>query len=86
MRMEFSDLVKTFALEFLDRLGSHVSAKALREPISLELAAGYSTNCERFSALHYISYFGITEVVNIMIRTNRCDVNQRDGAGMTPLI
>ena len=43
-------------------------------------------NDKPFSALPCISYFGMAEVANILIKMNRWDVNETDGAGMTPLI
>jgi len=39
-----------------------------------------------FSAFHCVSYFGIAELANDLIRTKKWDVNQRDSAGLTPLI
>ena len=86
MRMELSDGAKKFALQLLGQFDSHISAKFLWEWISRGFVAEYTHSRKSFSALHCISYFGIAEVANALIDMNRWDVNQRDGAGMTPLI
>jgi len=90
MRMELSDLAKAFALELLGQFDDHISAEFLWESIGGELVGWslrrLSPGRGRFSALHCISYFGIAEVANTLIKMKRWDVNQRDGAGMTPLI
>jgi len=86
MRLELSDRAKTFALQLLDQFDSHISAKFLWESIGKVFFKGYIPNRGSFSALHCISYFGIAEVANALIKMNRWDANQRDGAGVTPLI
>jgi len=91
MRMEFSDRAKTFALEYLDQFDGHISAKFLLESIGGELGGWESPgrltpDRGGFPVLHCVSYFGIAEVANTLIKMKRWDVNQRDGAGVTPLI
>ena len=86
MRMEPSDRAKAFALELLDDFDSHISAQLLWESINKRFAIGYTPTRRSFSALHCISYFGLAAVANALINMNRWDVNQRDGAGMTPLM
>ena len=86
MRMELSDLVKTFSLELLDQFDGHISAKSLWKSINAESPSDYYRGDNPFSALHCISYFGIAEIANILIKMKRWDVNQRDSAGMTPLV
>ena len=85
MRIEPSDCAKGFALQFLDQFDSHISAKFLWKSISRELFDGYIP-AGGFSALHCISYFGIAEVVEILIKENRWNADQKDSAGMTPLM
>jgi len=86
MRMELSDRAKTFALELLGDWDSHTAAKYLWESI-IEVSSYYYYAADRpFTGLHCISYFGIADVADTLIRMNRWDVNQRDSAGMTPLI
>ena len=46
----------------------------------------YYPSDKPFSALHCISYFGITKVADTLIKMKRWDVNQRDDLGMKPLI
>jgi len=86
MRMELSDLVKTFALELLDQFDGHISAKSLWKSINAGSPSDYYRGDKPFSALHCISYFGIADIANTLIKMKRWDVNQRDSAGMTPLI
>ena len=86
MRVEPSDRAKTYALRLLDRFDSHISAQVLWNSISPEFTTGPTSNNKPFSALHCSSYFGIAEVANALIEMNKWDVNQRDSAGMTPLI
>ena len=86
MQTELSDRAITFALQLLGRFNSHVSAKSLWKSIHAESRFDYDPDDTPFSALHCISYFGIPEVTKALINTNRWDVNQRDSAGMTPLI
>ena len=86
MRMEISDLAKALALELLDQFDSHISAEILWDSIFWRLSIEYLTSSEPFSALHCVSYFGIADVTNTLVKMNRWDVNQKDAAGMTPLI
>jgi len=87
MRMELSDRAKKFALELLGEWDSHISAKSLWKSLINEFDLHPRTRYpEPFPALHCISYFGIAEVADTLIQMNRWDVNQRGGAGMTPLI
>ena len=86
MRIEHSDRAKTLALQLLWQFDSHISASSLWRSIQRESPFHYYIGGEPFSALHCISYFGIAELANTLIKMNRWDVNQRNGAGMTPLI
>jgi len=82
MRKELSDHSKCLALGFLDRYENHISAGLLcRSTVEWRLSFD-----KPFSALHCVSYFGIAEVAIDLIRTKRWDVNQRDSAGLTPLM
>ena len=91
MRMEVSDGASAFALQLLDQFDHHISAKILWESISEKLISqefpwGHTLDRKGFSPLHCISYFGIAKVADTLIKMNRWDVNETDGAGMTPLI
>ena len=86
MRMEISNRATAYALQLLDQFDSHISAKSLWRLINDGLPFYYYSEDKPFSALHCVSYFGIPEVTNTLIKMNKWDVNQRDSAGMTPLI
>ena len=86
MRMEHSDRAKTFALQLLGQFDGHISAKSLWKSINGGLPWYDNPGDKPFSALQCISYFGIAEVANTLIKMNRWDVNEADGAGTTPLI
>jgi len=86
MRMELSDRSRCLALELLNQYDNHVSAELLWGSVNGQSFTGYTRSIEPFSALHCISYFGIAEVAINLIRTKRWDVNQRDSAGLTPLM
>jgi len=82
MRMELSDCSRYLALGLLDQFDNHVSAELLWKSTGKKCI----NPVKPFSALHCISYFGIVEVAIDLIGTKRWDVNQRDSAGLTPLI
>ena len=86
MRIEVSDHAKAFALKLLDQFDGHISSKSLWKSINAGLPSHYYRGDEPFPTLHCISYFGIVEVANTLIKMDRWDVNQRDSAGMTPLL
>ena len=91
MRAEPSDRAEEFALQLLDQFESHISAGLLWEWITKEspnpaFRLGGTSTHGGFSALHCISYFGIPQVANTLLEMNKWGVNQRDGAGVTPLI
>ena len=83
MRMELSDRSRYLALDLLEKYDNHISARLLWQSIIVEL---YLNSRKPFSALHCVSYFGITEVAIYLIRTKGCDVNERDSMGLTPLL
>ena len=86
MRMELSDRAKTLALRLLCQFDGHISARSLWKSMNSESHFDYYLGDRPFSALHCISYFGIPEITNTLIKMNRLDLNQRDAMGMTPLI
>ena len=87
MRMGDSDRAKTFALQLLDQFDGHISAKSLWKSINAGFPRYYKCPAVNpFSALHCISYFGIADVADTLMKTNRWDVNERDSTGTTPLI
>jgi len=91
MRMQLSDRASAFALQLLDQFEGHISAKILWDSIREKLISReflwFRTPDHRgFSALHCISYFGIANVADTLIKMNRWNVNETDGVGMTPLV
>ena len=82
MRMELSDRSRHLALDLLDQYENQISAKLLWMS---RIKWSFHSHMP-FSGLHCISYFGIAEVAMDLIRTKRWDVNQRDSAGLTPLM
>ena len=86
MRIELSDRAKALALQLLVQYDRHISAACLRKSINEEFPVDGHLGYKPFSALHWISYFGIAEVANTLIEMNIWDVNEADGAGVTPLI
>ena len=86
MRMELSDRAKTFAIQLLDQFDVHISAKSLWNSMHGGMYWYNRPMDKPFSALHCISYFGIAEVANILIKMNRWDMNEIDSTGKTPLM
>jgi len=82
IRMELSDRSRYLALDLLNQYDNHISAQLLWR----STVEWYFNSRKPFSALHCISYFGIAEVATDLIRTKRCDVNELDSAGLTPLM
>jgi len=82
MRIELSDPARSLALNLLCGYDNHISAKYLEESTFDRFF--YSTMPP--SALHCVSYFGISEVAIDLIRAKGWDVNQRDNAGLTLLM
>jgi len=82
MQIEISDRSGYLALDLLHQYENHLSSKLLWKSITER----YYHSFKSFSALHCIAYFGIAEVAINLIRTKRWDVNQRDSAGLTPLM
>ena len=82
MQMELSECSRRLALELLDQYDNHISAELLWK----STVEWYFNSLRLFSALHCVSYFDIPELAIDLIKTKRWDVNQRDSAGLTPLI
>jgi len=86
IRMELSDRSRYLALRLLNQYSDHISAKLLWGVVNDLQFTGYTGFIEAFSALHCTSYFGIAEIAIDLIRAERWDMNQRDSAGLTPLM
>jgi len=80
-----SDHARTLALELLNQYEDHISAVSLLEQA---LQPGYIrgiTNSPLFSGLHCASFFGIVELVTVVIKDEGYKVDQQDCGGSTPL-
>jgi len=87
MQMELSDRPKTFVLEILPEWDSHTATKSLWKSAIMGLPFFYYRSSDKpFPALHFTSYLGIAKIADALIQMNRWDMNQRDGADMTPLM
>ena len=82
MRMEPSAPSRSLALDLLGRYDNHISTGLLWNSVELSRFRSRTP----FSALHYISYFGIAEVAIDLLRTKRWDVNRGGRLGLTPLM
>jgi len=76
-----SDGVESLALELLNRYDIHISATLLFNRI--QSYDDRFVTSSLFTGLHCASYFGIAEVVEALIQTKCCDINQGDSGGFT---
>ena len=83
-----SALVTSLALNLFQEYDGHISAKLLFEPKEhldplnsrTDFDAGF-----RFSGLHCASFFGVSEVVAVLLEMEYYDINEVDFDGSTPL-
>ena len=82
---DLTNNARTLALKLLNHYGDHVSAVSLLEQVtSPEFIKGIAIS-PLFSALHYASFFGIVELVTVLINSEDYEVDQQDCTGRTPL-
>ena len=83
-KVELSDHAKSLALKLLSQYESHISSvlffNQIRDPHLHPLSG------RPFPGLHCASYFGIDEVVAVLIEMKGCDINRGDCRGFTPLM
>jgi len=72
------------ALELLNQYEQHISAVSLLEQVVLPESSGLITP-SLFSGLHCASFFGIVELVTVLINDGAYQVDQQDCTGSTPL-
>ena len=84
-RSELSDHARTLALELLGQYGGHVAATSLLQQAMYPSYAEYIGTDSLFSGLHGASFFGIIELVTVIINAEGCEINQQDCMGSTPL-
>jgi len=80
-----SENAKTFALDLLNKYEDHISAVSLLEKVPCSGYIGTMATSPLFSALHCASFFGVVELVTILINGGDYTVNQQDFTGSTPL-
>ena len=76
---------RDLALELLNQYGDHISAVSLLEQEPLPNYIGPIPASPLFSGLHCASFFGIVELVTVLINAGCQEVDQQDCAGRTPL-
>jgi len=82
---DLSDHAKTLALQILSQYEDHISAVSLMEQVLQSGYMGGITNSPLFSGLHCTSFFGIVELVTVLINGEGYKVDQQDCGGSTPL-
>jgi len=85
MNKDLSEHAKTLALELLNQYEDHISAVSLLEQVLHPGYSGSLTPSPLFSGLHCASFFGIVELVTLLINGGGYKVNQQDCTGGTPL-
>jgi len=85
-RKELTGRTRSLALQHLDRYEHHVSARLFQ--VSQKVWTYYDGRHapSRFTGLHAIACFGITEMATTLIRLGSYDVNGEDSLGCTPLM
>ncbi|CUS09866.1 unnamed protein product, partial [Tuber aestivum] len=84
-RKELAASVSQLALRILDQYPQHAAANIfLQNGGSPRVWSCF--NSEGFSGLHYVSYWGIDELVEKMVSTDQANLNKGDSWGRTPLI
>ena len=85
-KTDLSDCAKQLVLKLFEDYSNHISTQILlrgEKPEHLDL---FPDELSLFSHLHCASFFGIVEIVTLLIEKGGCDVNQRDCIGSTPLV
>ena len=72
-----SDYARSLALELLNQYEDHISAiSLLKQVLDPDCIEDISTPL--FSGLHCASFFGIVEIVTVLINVEGCNINQQD--------
>jgi len=80
-----SDNARALALKLLNQYEDHISAVSLLEQVLDPRNIGFIATHLLFSGLHYASFFGIAELVTVLINAASYEVDQQDCTGRTPL-
>jgi len=82
-KRNLSDCAKQLALKLFNDYNCHTSTRILMR--AQNMWSGYADRFSGFSGLHCASFFGIFEIVAVLIQVEDCDINQIDSQGKTPL-
>ena len=82
---ELSDHGSFLALELLNHYEGHISAVSLLKQVLPSIYIVGTGTSSLFSGLHCASFFGIVELVTILISAGGYEINQQDYVGSTPL-
>ena len=83
--MDLSENARALALKLLNQYEHHISAVSLLEQVLHSSLIGATATSPLFSGLHCASFFGIIELVTVLINGESYEVDQQDCAGRTPL-
>ena len=82
---DLSENARTLALELLSQFEDHVSAVLLLGQVLHPRYIGAMSTPSRFAGLHCASFFGIVELVRLLISYEGYEADQQDCVGITPL-
>ena len=82
---DLSDHAMALALELLNQYEKHISAVSLLEQVLPPRFKGAIASPRLFTGLHCASFFGIVELVTVLIYDEGYEVDQQDCRGRTPL-
>ena len=88
-RREMTDIVKVLALRLLDRFDEHISATQLllrhnKNSIWKQELGGADVQ-RKYTGLHGAALFGVGEIVTVVMKINKWDINAGDCFGRTAL-
>ena len=83
--LDLSDNIKALALKLLNQYEHHISAVSLLEQVPHSSYTGVIVTAPLFTGVHSASFFGIAELVTLLINADGFEVNSQDCASRTPL-
>ena len=84
-KKDLSDHAMALALELLSQYEDHISAVSLLKQVLHPSLRPATATSPLFSGLHCASFFGIVELVTVLIYDEGCEIDQQDCVGRTPL-
>ena len=82
---DLSDNARPLALKLLNQYQDHISAVSLLEQVLPPKYIDTIATSPLFSGLHCASFFGIAELVTVLMSAEGCEVDQQDCVGITSL-